>query len=71
MYHYDSNRVVINYIAQSENKDMVEIAFRHLEQNETKGKIQFRPIEGRPENERPTTQQQSGKKRGKQQKPKK
>jgi hypothetical protein len=71
MYHYDSNRVVINYIAQSENKEMAEIAFRHLGQNETKGKIQFRPIEGRPEKERPTTQQQSGKKRGKQQKAKK
>jgi hypothetical protein len=61
----------MNYIAQSENKDMAEIAFHYLEQHETNGQIQFRLIEGRPEKEQPAALQQSGKKRGKQQKAKK
>ena len=61
----------MNYIAQSENKDMAEVAFRHLEQHETNGQIQFRLIKGRPEKEQPTAQQQRVKTRGKKQKAKK
>ena len=71
LYHYDSNRVVIKYFALKDCQELVEIAYRHLEQHEKNGKMEFRPIDGRLKTEQPIVKkqtQQRGKKRGKTQK---
>jgi hypothetical protein len=71
LYHYDSNRVVIKYFALKDCQELVDIAYRHLEQHEKNGKIEFRPIDGRLKTEQPIVKkqtQQRGKKRGKTQK---